>query len=213
MTAPAWLADDDAVRAVRDRIQQVNEQDYPIRVATLPEDALTDEEIAKVTRAMDGLAAGAPPEWRSAPPGPRWAPEEIRDFLAENVTVVAPGETLVIRARDDWTPNQVREVQESLNAALEHGSISFRCLVVPGAELGKASESGAGNEPPPDSLDNFWSLPAGCLHWPTRATAPTMPALCERLAADGVLTGEQARSLSGMRPPRTWFGAVQDAAL
>ena len=145
MTAPAWLADDDAVRAVRDRLQQVNEQDYPIRVATLPEDALTDEEIAKVSRAMDSLAASAPPEWRTVPPGPRWTPQEIRDFLAENVTVVAPEETLVIRAQDDWTPNHVREVQESLHAALEYGSISFRCLVVPGGALGKATETGPGD--------------------------------------------------------------------
>jgi hypothetical protein len=71
--------------------------------------------------------------------GQRWTPEEIRDFLAENVTVVAPGETLVIRAQDYMTPRHVHELQEFLNAAREYGSLSFGCLVVPGAEFGKVS--------------------------------------------------------------------------
>jgi hypothetical protein len=61
--------------------------------------------------------------------------DEIRALLAESVTVVAPGETLVIRV-SDLTPNQMREYQESLTQQHEWGSLPFRCLVVYGDELG-----------------------------------------------------------------------------
>jgi hypothetical protein len=61
--------------------------------------------------------------------------DEIRAFLGEHVTVVAPGETLVIRVdAPPWTPNQMHELQGALNEAHEDGFP--RCLVVPGAELG-----------------------------------------------------------------------------
>lgn len=63
-------------------------------------------------------------------------PEQIRDFLKDNVTVVAPGETLVIRT-DTLTPDQAREVMDWLNWADEEGPfLPFRTIVVPGDELG-----------------------------------------------------------------------------
>ena len=58
--------------------------------------------------------------------------ENLRAFLKANATVVAPGETLVIRA-PDLTPNQIREVMEWLNYADEDGPyLPFRTVVVPG---------------------------------------------------------------------------------
>ena len=63
-------------------------------------------------------------------------PEQIRSFLKDNVTVVAPGETLVIRSAT-LTPAQMHEVSEALNWADEDGPyLPFRTIVVPGEELG-----------------------------------------------------------------------------
>lgn len=61
--------------------------------------------------------------------------EEIAAFLAENVTVVKPGETLVIRV-SDLTPNQMREYQQAIDQALEWRQLPFQCLVVYAEELG-----------------------------------------------------------------------------
>jgi len=57
--------------------------------------------------------------------------EQIRSFLKDNVTVVDPGETLVIRT-ETLSPNQVRELADWLNAA----GLPFRTIVVPGEGLG-----------------------------------------------------------------------------
>lgn len=67
-------------------------------------------------------------------------PEQLRDFIAENVTIVRPGETLVIRVTD-LTPEQMAGYQDRLNVAHEYGFIPFRCLVVYGEELGVAEAS------------------------------------------------------------------------
>jgi hypothetical protein len=67
-----------------------------------------------------------------------FTPDEIRALLRECVTVVKPGETLIIRAWPEWTPNQVRELQEALNGIREDGDLPFRAIIVPGAELGVA---------------------------------------------------------------------------
>ena len=74
---------------------------------------------------------------------PCWpAPDELREFLSEHVTVVKPGETLVIRA-DDLTPKQQNEYQDSLAAAFEAGIIPFRAVMVHGAELGVVQAASA----------------------------------------------------------------------
>lgn len=68
-------------------------------------------------------------------------PAELRDFLKANCTVVAPGETLVVRA-PDLTPNQMREFHEVLNYADEQGPyLPFRTVLVPGDGLGVVSEA------------------------------------------------------------------------
>ena len=61
-------------------------------------------------------------------------PDEVRQLVRECVTAVGPGETLVVRGRD-WTPSQVREVQDWMDADYESGRIDFRVLAVIGDEL------------------------------------------------------------------------------
>ncbi len=70
-------------------------------------------------------------------------PDEIRQLLRECVTVVKPGETLVIRGDRNWTPNQVREVQDWLDSAAEWRDLGFKILVVPGDEFGIAEPPAA----------------------------------------------------------------------
>jgi hypothetical protein len=64
--------------------------------------------------------------------------DEVRSLLRECVTVVKPGETLVIRGDPDWTPNQMREVQDWLDHEVKWRPLDFKILVVPGEELGVA---------------------------------------------------------------------------
>ena len=73
--------------------------------------------------------------------------DEVRQLLRECVTVVKPGETLVIRGDRNWTPNQLREVQDMLDRATKYYDLRFHALVVPGEELGVAEASGAGPHP------------------------------------------------------------------
>lgn len=70
---------------------------------------------------------------RLLPPGPVLTSEVIEAALRECVTVVKPGETLVIRCRD-WTPGQVEQYQEYIDA--EWRELPFRVLMVIGDELG-----------------------------------------------------------------------------
>lgn len=56
--------------------------------------------------------------------------EEFRRLLAENVTAVKPGETLIIRV-SDMSPGQMRDYQESFDQA----GLPFRCAVVFADEL------------------------------------------------------------------------------
>lgn len=70
--------------------------------------------------------------------------DEVRQLLRECVTVVKPGEVLVIRGLENWTVQQMREVQDVLNAMHGDGTVPFRSLIVPGAELGVAEAPDAG---------------------------------------------------------------------
>ena len=77
---------------------------------------------------------------------PRWpTASELRKFLSENVTVVKPGETLVIQVGQDWTSHQVMGLHQALNAGWDEGDpyYPFRVLVVPGTGLGVVQADGA----------------------------------------------------------------------
>ncbi len=62
------------------------------------------------------------------------APSDARALLCEFATVVRPGETLVVRVGNGYTPAQLRELQEALDVM----GMPFRTLVVPGEELAVA---------------------------------------------------------------------------
>ena len=64
--------------------------------------------------------------------------DEVRQLLRECVTVVKPGETLIIRVPMNATMYQIHEYQERANAVLaDHGN-PFRVFVLPAEELGVA---------------------------------------------------------------------------
>lgn len=70
-------------------------------------------------------------------------PENVRQLLRECVTVVKPGETLVVQVPMETTPWQVRELQDALNAITEDRELGFTVLIVPGCTLGVAEDDGS----------------------------------------------------------------------
>ena len=64
--------------------------------------------------------------------------EQIRQLLRECVTVVKPGETLVVRVPWRTTPTQVRELQQAIDDGADYLNLPFKTLVLPGDELGTA---------------------------------------------------------------------------
>ena len=69
-------------------------------------------------------------------------PDEVRQLLRECVTVVKPGEHLILRVPWSTTPSQVRELQEVVNEMAGYLELPFRMLVLPGDELGVAEPGG-----------------------------------------------------------------------
>lgn len=64
-------------------------------------------------------------------------PDEARALLRECVTVVKPGETLVLRVPWGTSPNHLRELTDALNCEWEgEPLLPFRTVVVPGDGLG-----------------------------------------------------------------------------
>jgi len=63
--------------------------------------------------------------------------EEIRQLLRECVTVVKPGEVLVIRV-PDFTPEQLREYSDMVRWWLDENAPGVKCLITVGEELGVA---------------------------------------------------------------------------
>ena len=97
----------------------------------------TDEEIAEFGERFEAAMA----EQKAHPlvtvfREPPLSPDQVRSLLRECVTVVKPGEVLVIRAPGDWTPNQLREYAEHLEYYA--GEMGIRAMVVAGDGLGVA---------------------------------------------------------------------------
>jgi hypothetical protein len=82
---------------------------------------------------------GGPWEHRELPPRPLLTPETARELLRECVTIVKPGETLVIRAADSWTAMQVRELQDVADMMAEDRNLGFAILCLPGEEFAVAT--------------------------------------------------------------------------
>ena len=97
----------------------------------LPDVLMSDEQVA---RFRERLAAA-----KKEPFPPRFLTEDqVRQLLAECVTVVKPGETLVLRMGQEWAPSQLREVQEMLDEAIKWRELPFKAIVVPADELAVA---------------------------------------------------------------------------
>lgn len=62
------------------------------------------------------------------------APDEMRSLLRECVTVVKPGELLVIRVSENVTPNQLREYNEWVSRWLDGNMPGIKALVVTGQD-------------------------------------------------------------------------------
>ncbi len=100
----------------------------------------SDDDIAKFREEFE-KTAGRPwerHEMRILSSPPPLTPDQVRCLLRECVTVVKPGETLVVRVGFDITPAQVRELQEAADGMCEYRGFPFKVLVFPGEELGIA---------------------------------------------------------------------------
>jgi hypothetical protein len=121
-----------------------------------------EERVAALEEAMSAPSLSASAPWTEAeqadflvryteaikqpplilPLVPPLTPEQIRCLLRECVTVVKPGETLVVRVGFDLRPEQVRELQEVADALYSHRDFPFKVLVFPGEELAIAEPGG-----------------------------------------------------------------------
>jgi hypothetical protein len=64
--------------------------------------------------------------------------DEVRDLLRECVTVVKPGETLIIRLPADSPEETVSYYRDRIQAAREHYRLPFQVVVVAADGLGVA---------------------------------------------------------------------------
>lgn len=69
-------------------------------------------------------------------------PETVRELLRECVTVVAPGEVLVIRVPDDWSARQAHEAQERISEVVASRKLGIAVLLLPGEEFAVAKTGG-----------------------------------------------------------------------
>jgi hypothetical protein len=105
---------------------------------SIPADVpMTDEQAAEFRCAFNE-AVGADYRLQWVPPAPVLTPENLETLVRECVTVVKPGETLVIRVPETWSPTNAQMYQERADEATGDGTIPFRVVVVIGAELGIA---------------------------------------------------------------------------
>jgi hypothetical protein len=124
--------------------------------------------------------------------------------------IIGSGETLVIKSPDEWTPNQVRDYQESLDFRYEHEDLPFRVIVVHGDPVAVARPK----TEPPSFMDDVREETSGnehaghvrLTHLPTGVTAegPTRDHAVARLG-QALLTGghisiNSARAALGLRP-------------
>ena len=101
---------------------------HPLQIVSAPPDNFSDAQVAELRQQL-GDAMRGPFTHRVIQPPPPLSPDEVRQLLRECVTVVKPGETLVIRDRN-WTPNQVREIQDWMDDEHEDGTITVTPSIV-----------------------------------------------------------------------------------
>ena len=97
----------------------------------------TDEEIAEFGERFEAAMA----EQKAHPlvtvfREPPLSPDQIRSLLRECVTVVKPGEVLVIRVSENMTPRQCSEYQQAVDGWIAYGDLGIKVMVLPGEGLG-----------------------------------------------------------------------------
>ena len=103
---------------------------FPLRTAYFP--PMSDEETA---RFREDFEKAARQPYRVLSWSAPLSPDEVRYLLRECVTVVKPGETLILRVPWTTTPTQVRELQVILDETTAWLELPFKALVLPGDEL------------------------------------------------------------------------------
>ena len=122
-------------RSLAERVAALEELiAHPMMAIGAPAAEFTEEQEAELREALASLD-GKPFELHVIPPRPLLTPELAGELLRECVTVVKPGEALVLRT-ENWTPNQVREYQDVLDRWHDGGGLPFKVVVVIADELG-----------------------------------------------------------------------------
>jgi hypothetical protein len=104
------------------------------------------------------------------------SPDEIRQLLRECVTVVKPGETLIVRGTN-WTPGQTRVIQQVMDEMHELGIVPFKALAVFGDELGVAEpaphvEFAMHFDGDPAAIEEYFSRPGVRKAWAKALSQP-----------------------------------------
>jgi len=102
----------------------------------LPALTMTDEEAAEFAERFAVYMAENSLTHRVIPLPPPLSPDQIRSLLRECVTVVKPGEVLVIRVSENMTPRQCSEYQQAVDGWIAHGDLGIKVMVLPGEGLG-----------------------------------------------------------------------------
>jgi hypothetical protein len=130
VTAPGG---DPVALTVTERLAALEAAVRPRAEITAPGD-WSPEQVEEFRRHFDSGAWRNEPI-RLLPPTSLLTPDTARALLSECVTIVKPGETLVIRVDPGWTPQQAEYYQEYVDVFTAHLEDPFRVLVVIGEEL------------------------------------------------------------------------------
>ena len=132
---------DEAWHAARREAEKRVTADAEERVAALEEQAahpMTGAQAAELRADLEEAMRQGPFPCRVIPPAPLLTPETARALAREYVTIIQPGEVLVIRVAGNWTPSMVRECQEAFESMAGYRDLDIAILFVPGEEFAVA---------------------------------------------------------------------------
>lgn len=106
---------------------------------SIPADVpMTDEQAAEFRERFEAHMRENGRHWRSEikllPPRKLLTEDTVRELLRDHLTVLGPGEVVIIRTAS-WTPGQAWEYQQELDRWHAGGNLPFRAIVVHGDEL------------------------------------------------------------------------------